>query len=113
MSHTVIFDDQCSLCVHLAQLMARKSATLTFEPWSEFFAREESILAPLGERRLAVYDGKELHYDAAAWQLVLEQHPALSDINWLAAKLGLSKPLGRALRLMGQGAKRFCFSCRR
>ena len=112
----VLFDQTCSLCRSLAGLMEKRSSqTLKFCSWRDFKScpPKELLGAYLvAESELGLWDGSVLHTGEAAWKLLMEKHPDLQSLLWLAEKLGLSvQQVGKVAQFTGHAARRLCLGC--
>ena len=102
----VFYDETCPLCRSLAELLAaRADGKLDFASWQQ----QTGEVGPAP--RLALRRTGELLVGAAAWQAVVEIHPSLSGLGWLAGRLGLGETLGRALEGGGSWLRRWCRDC--
>ena len=111
----VLFDQLCTVCRILAQLVADESpANWTFVAWQQYAVpdtapdtwheKHPSELRVLAEG--AYLEGEK------AWQYLLEHNPRLKAYQRLAAKVGLSAPRGaRWLQAVGHGVRKLCYSC--
>ncbi len=112
---TVLFDQLCTVCRVLARLVEDDSPRhWQFTAWQNYSVPED---APGTWREKhpselrVVYDGIFFEGEKA-WQFLLENNPRLKTYQRLAAKVGLSAPLGaRWLRLVGHGLRKLCYSC--
>ncbi len=118
MRDTVLFDRDCGLCKSLAAFAEQRTGgALRFLAWQEFQASEEGV-AELGvERshlpadRLRVLTSGGLLEGEGAWGFLLESYGDLAALNWLAAKLGLSRAAARAIDRSGGVLRRLCRKC--
>jgi len=116
----VVYDRACPLCRNLAALAQRReTAKLRFVGWQdltqEFSPAELSRFKPSPQdfpNSLAVItkNGQTL-IDAEAWQFLLIEAPGLKSLNWIASKLGLTKPMARALHRGGGFLRSLCTRC--
>ncbi len=117
----VLFDADCPPCVALAGFAQRTaSGKLRFRAWGEYRDSPEAhslppeILASPASRLRVVPSGTSALLEGeSAWAFLLERHPALSGLDWLAARLGLAAAAPRALQSAGELLRRFCFKCPR
>jgi predicted DCC family thiol-disulfide oxidoreductase YuxK len=104
----VRYDADCSLCRSLADFMAKRvpsdqivfAASIENRP-----ANLEVEVAEGGARRTLV--GTE------AWQWLLEHHPTLEEMNWIAQKLGMAVVASRSMMRGADVLRRLCFRCRK
>ena len=116
----VLFDAGCPLCVDLAQWAERRAdGALRFASWDDFRASVEGEarlsadeLAQPGDR-LKVLTAAGLIEGDAAWAFLVEAHPALRGLDWLAGRIGLLPLAAKALRTAGDLLRAFCSRCRR
>jgi predicted DCC family thiol-disulfide oxidoreductase YuxK len=103
----VRYDAACSLCTTLAEFMGKRVSTaeVVFLP-SEKTAPEKLEIEFPGRDDLSILSGEN------AWKWLLENHPALNEINWIAQKLGISAATSRHLMRSAEILRRFCFRCR-
>jgi hypothetical protein len=114
----VLYDAACAPCRQLAELAARRAGgALGFASWQEFRGSEaarglpESVRAAEADE-LRVWTGGELVAGRAAWALLVERHPDLAGLAWLARRLGLaSSTPGAALESAGALLRRLCRRC--
>jgi len=116
----VLFDADCGFCRSLAELAARRAAgALSFISWQEFqvsdAARQglppEQLARPAD--RLRVYAEGALVEGESAWAFLLERHRDLAGLDWLAARLGLTRETAKVLNRSGELLRRLCSRCRR
>lgn len=122
MTHILIlFDKDCPLCKQLAELATRRAAPhLTFQSWQSYYDSPEAqaVLAatpavdPAPRELRAVHAGQLLE-GAAAWSVLLEAHPDLQALNWLAQRLGLQSQTSRAMRATAALLRALCPRCPR
>jgi len=103
----VRFDADCSLCRTLAGFMSARVASdvMVFKP---------NELGEPNKLTVEFYNHgiKNSVSGEDAWAWVLEHHPILNELNWLAQKLGISRGTTRMLMGGGDLLRRFCFRCR-
>lgn len=114
----VLYDEDCPLCRRLAGFMQRYSSQeLSFFSWQSFctsdlaktlLSAEQRDLPPTQLR--AFYKGKLVEGESA-WALLIQLHPGLSSLSWIAQKLGLEMQTARALQKGGSFLRRFCPGC--
>ena len=111
----VIYDDTCALCRSLAAFgRERAGQKLTFISWTEFRqgpAASKFRDLPDTPESLMLWDGLQLQVGPAAWELLLRWHPDLKSLGWLAARVGLTKPVAASLNLTSSLLRRFCPGC--
>lgn len=119
----LLFDAECPLCVNLAALVARRSAGAVacraWQAWRESDAaratQPAALLARPADKLRALDDGRLLEGEAA-WAAALSACPDLAPLQWMAAKLGLTRPAARAMQFGGLVARRaalaLCPRCR-
>lgn len=108
----VLYDAECPLCRSLATFAARiPRPELTFAAWQDFRRSFPPAIAALPADRLRVFRDGTLLEQEEAWAYLLERHPDLSALNWLAEKLGAVRATGKALDKAGAIARRLCFRC--
>ena len=111
----VLFDAECPPCSTLAALLARRAGSgLEFRAWQEFAPEHPGLSA--AERAapadtLRLWTGHELLSGDAAWERLVAFHPDMAALDWMAAELGLRKPLARGLSKAGGLLRRLCPSC--
>lgn len=120
MTWTLLFDADCPLCRNLAELSVRRvGPALHAVSWQTFCLSADAVAQlPAATRdrpadQLRVWTGQELVEGEGAWAFLLAQHPDLSALQWLAARLGLSAEVGRALMRSGALLRRLCRRCGR
>lgn len=122
-SHPIIvYDDHCTLCSRLAHWSeVRLDGKVRFEPWSSYCSRLEnnpeanSLDSPCREGRreqLLYIDGNTLKTGTQAWEFLLQNHPSLRELRWLAQKLGFEPQIAAHLgRAAGWLKSAWCRSC--
>lgn len=103
----VRFDAGCDLCVTLSEFMRAR-----VDPEVMTFAASQS--ANPQHLVVEIKQGSEATELSGhqAWLWLLENHPSLSEFNWIAQKLGIA---GVSTHVMMRGAdllRRLCFRCR-
>ena len=104
---TVRFDAGCALCVTLSGFMRAR-----VEPEVMTFAASQST----NPQHLVV---EFMHGSEAtelsghqAWLWLLENHPSLSEFNWIAQKLGITTQTSQVMMRGADLLRRLCFRCR-
>lgn len=111
----VLFDQLCTICRVLAQMVAEESPkNWTFIAWQNYtvpLGAPESWREKHPSELRVLAEGVYLEGEKA-WQYLLEHNPRLKAYQRLAAKVGLSAPRGaRWLQVVGHGVRKLCFSC--
>lgn len=112
---TVLFDELCSVCRVLANLMASDSPqNWTFQSWQSYKV-PDSAPETWHEKHpseLRVLTNGLFLEGEKAWQYLIEHNPKLETYQRLAAKIGVSAPRGaRWLQAVGHTVRKLCFSC--
>jgi predicted DCC family thiol-disulfide oxidoreductase YuxK len=121
---TVLYDETCPLCRSLAELLGRRAqGALLFRSWQSYWSSrpledagdELSADAPVPEAPDQIYlvMGRDIYGGIDAWQRMLGLHPDFAGLNWLAAQLGLARPLARVTEGTATFLRRFCSRCPR
>jgi predicted DCC family thiol-disulfide oxidoreductase YuxK len=121
---TVLYDETCPLCRLLAELVGRRAqGALQFVSWQSYWNRsvpsdaEEPGLHPAdvisAPDRIHLVIGEDIFAGVDAWQRMLSMHPDFAGLNWLAAQLGLSRPLARVTEGTAAFLRRLCPRCPR
>jgi hypothetical protein len=104
----VLFDDDCPMCRSLAELVVKRApAAFSAVAWQEFRAsalaaeRVGPDAAALPADTLRVLTPSALLTGLDAWSHLLERHPDLAPLGWLAAQLGVTTPAARTLARSG------------
>lgn len=121
---TVLYDETCPLCRSLAELVGRRAqGVLVFRSWQSYwisrpeeerddgYAGDASV--PEAPDQIYLVMGQEIYGGIDAWQKMLSLHPDFSGLNWLAAQLGLARPLARVTEGTATFLRRFCSRCPR
>lgn len=112
---TVLFDRDCPLCRSLAAFAAgRAGEGLRFQAWQDFQASGEAEslgTAALPPDRLRVLTGGRLLEGEGAWGYLLASYKDLAALNWLAAKLGLTRAVASAMDQSGSFLRKLCLRC--
>jgi hypothetical protein len=104
----VIYDGGCPLCVILADFSRKKMAHVTgvgFAASAESNPRELEVQIS-DDASVRKLSGKE------AWSWLLENHPSLREIHWLASKLGLTSEVSAVMKRGTEFLRTFCLRCR-
>ena len=103
----VRFDAACSLCKSLAEFMQKRVSPekITFEPSNE--SNPEKLTVELENN-----DPPVKFIGQYAWQWLLENHPTLTELNWIAQKLGISETTSLSMMRGADLLRSFCFRCR-
>ena len=103
----VRYDAGCSMCVMLAKFAQKRlegANFMIFEPAGGASAVTNLSVEIPSENRVVM--GEE------AWLWLLEMHPVLEELNWIARKIGVTRQVGHGLMRAGDLMRRFCFRCR-
>jgi len=104
----VYFDRDCTLCRELAQLMARRAGDgLAFKAWQDERPGEPAAVLRV-KAATGMLEGDE------AWAFVVERHPDLAGLTWMARKLGLAAPERAVGKAVGVGLgllRKLCWRC--
>ncbi len=113
---TVLYDRDCPLCRSLAEFASgRAGEGLRFLAWQEFQASGEAEALEAQSfpaDRLRVLTGGKLLEGEGAWGYLLASYEDLAALNWLAAKLGLSRTTARVMDRSGDFLRKLCLKCR-
>ena len=108
----------CDLCASLAAHVAERSAASCACALGRTFRAQPKLLTLLGPEavsapadRLRVLHGARLHEGEAAWLYLLERDRDLRGLNWLAAKVGLTRQAAQALGSSAALLRRLCRRC--
>lgn len=121
---TVLYDETCPLCRYLAELLRRRAqGVLLFRSWQSYWSSrpledgETRLLydatVPAAPDQIYLLMGKNIYGGVDAWQRMLGLHPDFAGLNWLAAQLGLTRPLARVTEGTATFLRRFCSRCPR
>jgi hypothetical protein len=104
----VLYDGGCSLCKLLANFSRERMRDVTdvvFSPNAEpnpkdlvVQIRDDGVITTMTGRN--------------AWSWLLEHHPSLRQVHWLAAKLGLTAEVSATMRRSADFLRKFCLRCR-
>lgn len=114
---TVLFDRDCPLCRSLAQFASgRAGGALRFLAWQDFKASSEAdalgdAARALPADRLRVLTEGRLIEGEGAWGYLLATYQDLAALNWLAAKLGLTRAVSGAMSRSADLLKSLCWKC--
>jgi len=104
----VIFDDHCPMCKILADY-ARARCDFEFLAFSD----AESEIKSLTRKSLTVRLGEsDFKFDADAWQWLIQNHPSLASLNWIAEKLNMQPTVAKGVSKIAQMARAFCWKCK-
>lgn len=103
----VRFDGACPMCVMLASYAERR-----LNPEYPMIFLPADVDTKGSELSIELGAGRETLSGEHAWLWLLERHPALGELNWLAQKIGVSGQVSRGLNKTGEFLRRFCFRCR-
>ena len=104
----VLYDPECSFCRDLAHFIGKLTP------------RDQIIFAPSRDTNpkelVVTFKNSEGNEDwlsgISAWEWLLEHHPALSGLGWMAEKLFIKRPAAAALSSGAQLLRRLCRRCR-
>jgi hypothetical protein len=104
----VFYDGGCPLCVMLADFSRKKMAHVTDVSFSASAEPNppEIVVQIRSENMIRNLVGKD------AWSWLLEHHPSLREIHWVASKLGLTSEVGAVMRRSTDFLRKFCLRCR-
>ena len=121
---TVLYDESCPLCRSLAELVHRRAqGVLHFVSWQSYWQEAKSghsgqetfeqnrTISPPDRIHLVI--GSDIYAGVDAWQRMLSMHPDFAGLNWLAAQLGLTRPLARVTESTAAFLRRLCSRCPR
>lgn len=112
------------MCRSLAEFaQQRAKGALRFVSWQSYHrvfksprldgeSHEETGIIPAPDR-IHLVIGSEMYGGVDAWQRLLSMHPDFVGLNWLAAQLGLSRPLARVTESTAAFLRRLCPRCPR
>ena len=103
----VYFDSNCPLCRSLASFMAARVDSETML----FTGNPEQSSDTLMVEFEATSGDKQVLVGSEAWAWILNSHPALQELNWLAQKLGIARGTTSALMTAGGLLRRLCIRC--
>lgn len=120
----VLYDETCPLCRYLAELLGRRAqGVLLFRSWQNYWSSRPledggdeflgDATVPEAPDQIYLVMGKDIYGGIDAWQRMLSLHPDFSGLNWLAAQLGLTRPLARVTEGTATFLRRFCSRCPR
>ena len=107
MPPVVRYDSACSLCTMLAQLAGKRVSTSQM-----LFLPSEKVTPEKLEIEFSENEEKKILAGENAWLWLLEHHPDLDEIHWIAQKMGIAAPTSRYMMRGAEILKRFCFRCR-
>lgn len=104
----VQYDGACPMCVMLADFSRKKMADdagVEFRPSPE--EHPQQIVVQIMESGvLKSLAGRD------AWSWLLEHHPSLRDIHWIASKIGLTSEVSGVIMRGADMLRKFCMRCR-
>lgn len=103
----VYFDANCPLCRMLATFMEARiePELMTFQPSKTPLVQQLKVeVSRNGEQNCLL--GED------AWSWILEHHPSLQELNWLAQKLGIGRGAAKTMMTAGGLLRRLCLRCR-
>lgn len=111
----VLFDELCTVCRVLAGIMSDESPShWRFTAWQSYSVPEsapESWFEKHPNELRVVAEGAFFEGEKA-WLYLIEHNPRLKAYHRLAAKIGVTAPIGaRWLRAIGNGVRKLCYSC--
>ena len=104
----VRYDADCSLCRSLADFMAKRVVSEDIVFAASLENRPENLEVEVSEG-----GARKTLVGADAWQWLLEHHPTLEEMNWIAQKLGIANVTSRSMMRGADVLRRFCFRCRK
>ena len=114
----VLYDEDCSFCLMLAGLVARRTRVFRMESWQKFVrtAEAKSLISPaellfLADKIRLIDTNSQLIEGVDAWAYLLEHYEDLEPLNWLAERLGLKEALSRGMDRGGRTIRKLCFTC--
>lgn len=102
----VKYDAACSLCKMLAEFMGQRvsSSKIVFVPSEQ--PSPEKLEIEIHQEGI-----KDTLTDQDAWAWLIQHHPLLNEVNWIAQKLGISSVASRSLMRGAEILRKFCFRC--
>ena len=110
---TVIFDEHCELCRSLAGFIEKHGGVLLQVRSQQAFADEHPEVSLGHQDQLMVWTGTKLLTGRDAWRVILERHPSLKALNWLAARLNLQDAVATFAQSAGHRLRQICWTCLR
>ena len=109
----VLYDPNCRLCRELAYFMSKlcPSEFLEFVPSEEQAPKELVIKFKSGEPTESSLGSEDWLSGISAWQWLLEHHPTLAPLHWLAEKLFIKRPAALALATGADILRKICGHC--
>ena len=106
-SAKVFFDPNCPFCVRLAQFIGKTVplSGITFVPSQEQNPKELIVEFVTPEGVSDWLSG------ISAWEWLLENHPSLSALNWLAHRLFIKRPTAVVLASGAETLRKICGRC--
>ncbi len=94
--------------------MLRKVKGLDFVSFSDFTIENPDLGIEADEKKALGFFTEGVYVSGSeAWTLLVENHPDLRGLSWLAQKIGISNhTVGRSLEVLGHAARRLCLRCR-
>ena len=106
-SSVVRFSAECALCKILAQFMQQRVSIDDIVFVASDTPHPEQLVVEACE------GGVKTRYSGAeAWQWLLERHPALKEIHWVAQRLGIVPASAKSMARGADFLRKFCFNCR-
>ena len=111
----MLFDGDCPMCQSLAGWLSRGSlGRVEFASWQAEWAKNELFQQfPEVPEKLAFWDGTSMVFGGAAWERLLQLHPALGAFGWAAQKLGIMRPIATMIDHSTRALRRLCTRCGR
>ena len=77
----------------------------------QFHPQHSEEFAELPKLKITI--DEHSYYEVDAWQKIIELHPSLSNLSWLARKVNLEQETANTFHNAGHQLRRFCRSCKR
>jgi len=108
----VLYDEDCYLCRSFAGFAKKLvNGEMMFESWQSYKLRSGSELES-DKLRVLLADGSLIEAEQA-WEWLLQEHPKLKPLGWIAEKLGVTKQTAKAIRKGGDTLRIFCRKCKK
>jgi predicted DCC family thiol-disulfide oxidoreductase YuxK len=102
----IFYDENCYFCKTIAYFISNLTphGLYLLQPAEKDF--KESLHIQVLKPQETLLNGEN------AWQWLLENHPALKQLNWLAERLRLVKPVAKTINRSTTFIRKYCKTCK-
>ena len=101
----IFFDENCYFCKMLAQFISKLTPKGLYSLQSAPAGFQDSL-------NVTVLKPEKSHFKGAlAWEWLIENHPTLKQVHWLAERLHLVTPIAKTINRSTTFIRKYCKSC--